>query len=261
MDKILLTKEQVFELVLENKYKVKNENRLLSRCIDGRYENSDDLPPLGLPGADIGELVLVVSAANTFGFEVEIKKIYEAVLDVVGAVMNFQMHTDHHGDSKITASGCGHWKQIKLDPTAYHITQDQLVELEESIEGARKKGAQEVVLNGEHREAAVLQVRGNYSVKTRYFLEAGSGTKEVEVFVYHESLVKERHRKLAEVLIANRAVKLYNGLDADYLYDVLSDTTEDHLFETVKRLAGGLPVYNVTFKDDEIFDVEEMGRA
>ena len=259
MDKVLLSKEQIFELVLENKYKVKEENKLLSRCIDGRYKNSDDLPSLGLAGADVGELVLIVSTGNTFGFDVDVKKTYETVIDLVGGVKNFQMHTDHHGDVKIAASGCGHWKQIKLDPTAYHLTQDQLVALEEVIEEARKKGAHEVILEGEHIEGAVLQVRGKYSVKPRYVLGTGSGAKEVEVFVYHESLVKERHKKLAEMLLKNKAVKLYNGLGADYLYDVLSDTTEDHLFETAKRLAKGLPIYSVVFKDDGVFDLEEMG--
>ena len=35
-----------------NSYPV--ENRVVSRCIDGRYSSEDGLPALAIPGADIG---------------------------------------------------------------------------------------------------------------------------------------------------------------------------------------------------------------
>lgn len=261
MQKEILQKDQIHDFIAENTYRVKDKDRFLARDIDGRYKNIDDLSPLAIPGADIGQIAIVVSAGNTFGFEVNIKKVFEGLINIVDGVKNFHIDSDCEENSKKNMLSCGHWTQIKLDPTAYHLTLEQVIEIEDLIGEARKKGAQEVILKGEHMEGAVIQARGNYSIKTRYLLETARGTKEVGAFVYHDSLVKERHKKLAQELILNKAVKLYNGLDADYLYDVLTDMTEDHLFETVKRLAGGLPVYNITFKDDETFDVEEMGRV
>ncbi len=54
MQKIILTKEQIREFISENAYKITNETKFLSRCVDGRYQKIENLPPLALPGADLG---------------------------------------------------------------------------------------------------------------------------------------------------------------------------------------------------------------
>jgi len=270
--KIILSKDQVAEIVQANKYQVDDKSSFISRCIDGRYPTSssltrlrgagpenDNLPPLALAGADLGELALIKAAGNTYGFEVDLKKTYQVLVELLGGIDNFQMHTDGHGDPTIAAAGCGHLKQMKLDPGAYHLTDEDILTLSEIAEDAKKKGATEVKLEGDHIEGAVLQVTGNYSVKTRYFLENNNGTREVEVFVFHETFVSKRHKELAKRLIEKKAVILVNGLDAEYLSEMLSEATEDHLMETAKRLAKGLPIYLATFAEDGGFDLTEMG--
>lgn len=259
MNKTILSKSQIIELVSENKYKVQENNRLFSRCIDGRYKNSDDLAPMGFPGADIGDLAVIFSVANNFGFELDQEKAYSSFLNVIGGAKNFQLHSDHHNDQDIPGSGCGHFKQMQLDPKAYNIEQDQLDFIKKYLMDLKKKGAKEIVLEGDHIEGAVLMVNGNYSVKTRCVVETDHGMKETEVFIYHSTLVDERHRLLAKQLLADKAVELYNGFDAEYLYDALSETSENHLMETAKRLAKGLPIYSVVFKEDGGYDVEEIG--
>lgn len=259
MSKVIFSNEQVAEIVQANKYPVDAKSAYLSRCIDGRYSDRNNLPPLALAGADLGELALIKSAGNIYGFEVDLKKTYQVLVELLGGINNFQMHTDSHGDPKIAAAGCGHLKQMKLDPGAYHLTQEDVLTLSEIAEDAKKKGATEVKLEGDHIEGAVLQVVGNYSVKTRYFLQSDSGTREVEIFVFHETLVNKRHKALAKALIQTAAVRMVNGLDAEYLSEVLSETTEDHLMETAKRLAKGLPIYLATFAEDGGFDLKEMG--
>lgn len=258
MQKYLLSKEEAYEIVQANKYEV-GDNRLVSRCIDGRYADSHKLAPLGLAGADVGELALIQAAGNTYGFEVNAKKAYEVLTHVVGGVKNIQMHTDTHADKRVPAGGCGHFTQMKLDPGAYHLTPEDVLKISEIAQDAKKKGAVENVLQGDHLEGAVVQVKGPFSVKTRYFLETGAGTREVEVFVFHESLVNNRHRILAEKLIEKKAVTLMTGQDAEYLYEVLSETTEDHLMETARRLAKGLPIYLINFQKDGSFDLKELG--
>ena len=282
MKKQVLSVEQVRKLVGFNRYKVEAEMRLVSRCIDGRYQNKfiklkvhkvhkDDtetqLPPVAVPGADAGDLALIVATGNAYGFEVDINKAYKVLAEIVGGEKNLQFHTDSHAcpEDSVGAEegpvlgGCGHFKQMTLDPKAYHLEKDQVEAVKKKFSQAKKKGAEEVVLHGEHMEEAVLLLSGPYSVYPRFKLGTDEGSAGVEVFVYHQSLSHERYKILAGKLIKNKAVKLYNGLDHEYLYQALSETAENHLMETAKRLARGLPIYQVKFKDDEEFEVKEMG--
>lgn len=279
--------EEVRELVAENRYKVEAGMRVASRCIDGRYPTSSrraglrgagenkfiklqvhkvhkdnieiQMPPVGIPGADAGDLALIIATGNSYGFEVDLNKAYKTLAEIVGGEKNLQFHTDSHAPEGLTLGGCGHFKQMTLDPKAYSLEAEQVEEMRNKFSGAKKKGVEEIVLHGEHLEGAVLMVSGSYSVYPRFKMEAEHGAVEVEVFVYHLSLSHERYRILAEKLIKNKAVKLYNGLDYEYLYQALSDMAENHLMETSRRLAKGLPIYQVKFEEDGGFEVREMG--
>lgn len=258
MQKYTLSKDQVHDLVQENKYKINPKHKFLSRCIDGRYADSDNLPPLSLAGADAGELALIIATANAYGLEVDIDKVFKVLVEVVGGIKNFQMHSDRHGDPKIAASGCGHIKQIGLDPVAYGLTEEQVKKIKDILEEAKKNGAKETILVGDHNEGAALIVTGPYTVSTRYSLQ-DEKAHEVEVFVHQGTLIDERHRELAKKLLENKAVKLLDGLDHEYFYQVLGEMTENHLMETAKRLAHGLPLYSIAFAADGTFKIEEMG--
>ncbi len=261
MKKINLVIDQIQELVAKNKYKVNENNKFLSRCIDGRYLTSNNLPPLATPGADAGELALVLATGNVYGFTVDVGKSFDLLTELVGGIKNINFHTDEHGDKKIVLSGCGHIKQMRLDPEAYNLEENQLKGLTKILTKAGKKGAKETVLQGEHLEAAIIQIKGNYSIYPRFLLETDEEKNEVEVFVYQSTLVDKRHRELAKKLIENKAVELFPGCDEEYLFEILSETTENHLIETAKRLAKGLPVYEINFSDDGSFTIEEMGKV
>lgn len=259
MTKIILNKNQVQQLVLENRYKVNPKTKFLSRCIDGRYENEENLPALAIPGADVGELALILATANNFGFDVDKEKVYQSLLEVIGGEKNFQYHSDHHGEKTIPASGCGHFKQIKLDLKAYDLNQDDLDFLEKKLALIKKNDlAKEVILEGDHMEAAILQIKGGWGVYPRYYLDNGEEKQEVEVFVFHQSLVNERHKALVSALIRNKAVIFRNGEDEEWLYEVLSDQMDNHLFETVKRLAPDLPIFNIEFDEDGSFKIKDI---
>jgi hypothetical protein len=73
--------------------------------------------------------------------------------------------------------------------------------------------------------------------------------------------VNERHRLIAKKLIEERAVKFFPDCDEEYLFEALSETTENHLFETLKRLASGLPIFEVGFENDGSFKIKEMGKV
>lgn len=271
MQKIILTKEQIYELVSKNRYPVDNKTKFSSRCIDGRYPNKlksqisklkeINLPALAFPGADVGELALLYATANVYGFEIDGEKALKSLVEIIGGEKNFGLHTDHHADPKKVALGCGHWKQINLDPDAYKLKKDQIDFIQKKLQALKKKKVLEIILEGEHLEGAVLIVQGHWGVLPRHRLQFDVGVNAVQVFVYHQSLVDVRHRILAEKLIEKKATKLFNGCDEEYLYQVLSEMAENHLMETAKRLAKGLPIYAVKFEDDGGFDISEMGKA
>lgn len=160
----------------------------------------------------------------------------------------------------LSLNGCDHWRQIKSDPAAYHLREKEIKFIEKTIfRAVASNTLQPVMLKGEHREGAILMVKGGLGVYPQYQLATDQGKKLVEVFVYHQSFVDTRHRLLAKKLVEDKAVKLYPGVDEEYLYEVLSDEAENHLFETAKRLAQSLPVYLVEFDESGNFKVEDMG--
>ncbi|MBI5127185.1 hypothetical protein HZA76_01890 [Candidatus Roizmanbacteria bacterium] len=253
MNKVILSLELVGHLVRENRYRVDPKTKFLSRCIDGRYPNETNLPALAFPGADLGELALIMATGNSYGFDVDLGKALKSLVGLIGGVSNFRLHTDGHADPKLLAGGCGHWKQINLDPKAYSLSEKEIDSIKKNL-----NIDQPIVLEGEHIEGAVLMVKGDWGVLPQAHLETDQGKKMVEVFIYHQSLVDERHRVLSKALIKNKAVKFYNGEDEDWLYEALSDMSENHLMETAKRLASDLPIYSVIFNEDGNFKLEKL---
>ncbi len=253
-----LTKEQIYTLVSQNHYLPKN--KFLSRCVDGRYQNSPDLPALAIPGGDAGQLAVIYSAANQYGFTVDEQKTLYTLLDVLGSKKSFSFHSDMHVDANVLGGGCGHLKQLQLDPDAYKIDKSQLETIiKVQLPCVIDYGSKQTILEGEHKEGAALQVEGAYGILPSSNIETETGKMVVQVFIYHKTLVDERHKVLAKKLIEDKAVTMYDDLDEIYLSQVLSETAESHVFETLKRLAKGLSLYNITFKDEDEFKVEEMG--
>jgi len=262
MNKTILDKTQLSLLVFENRYLVNKQTKFLSRCIDGRYANEKNLPALAFPGADAGELALILGTANCYGFEVDRKKIYRSLVEVIGGEKNLCFHTDSHGDTGKVLAGCGHIKQMSLTPSDYQMTQEEIEFIKNTFNQAVKRGVVENILQGDHMEGAVVYIKGNYGIYPQYTLKM-EGEREIntQIFEYHQSLVDERHQVLCNTWLRDKAVKLPDGCDENYLYQVLSETADAQTLETVKRLAKGLPIYQVNFDDGGMFEVEELGNA
>lgn len=259
MSKNFLSKDQITTLIGENSYTI--SNIVLSRCIDGRYKNDLSLPGLCFPGADAGEIALVCATAATCGLEINLKETFDALVEVVGGVKNLQFHTDSHAEQGKVLGGCGHVKQILSDLETYNITKEQADFIAKQFTMAIKNGAKEIVLHGDHKEAAVLFIKGDFGVLPQYKFESREGGMEVQIFIYHNTLVDKRHHLFVKKLIEHKALTLEGkSLDEEYLYSLLSEAAEVHLMETARRLAKGLPIYEVKFLEDKnIFEVTELG--
>lgn len=232
----------------------------MSRCIDGRYDNSPSLPASAIQGADAGELALIFSTANTCGLTLNKKGALEALIDTVGGIHNIHFHTDSHAEKGTVLAGCGHIKQASLDLPSYNLTEEQVEFIKTQFKELKKQGAQETVLQGDHRESAVVFVKGSFGLLPRFKLEKEEGGREGQIFVFHNTFVDARHHILAKKLIALKALDIEGGLEEEYVYSALSDACENHLMETAKRLALGLPIYEVQFFESKItFEVKELG--
>ncbi|MCL5091522.1 MAG: hypothetical protein M1342_01710 [Patescibacteria group bacterium] len=245
----------------DNQYLVSADTRFISRCIDGRYPNDSNLPALAVPGADAGELALVLATANSYALTANQEKIWQTLVEVVGGSANLRFHTDAHcaGTDKLL-DGCGHLRQMAVDLEAYNLTQSQFNFIGEKFNGLKKSERSITVLNGDHQEEGVLLIKGNRGIYPQHCWQADNQSVVTQVFVYHATLAEERRRRLSNLLVKNKAVIIPEGCDGNYLYGAIDDMGENHLMETLRRLAKGLPIYQVSFADADDFRVEEMGR-
>ncbi len=255
MSKIILSSSEVRGLILENRYKVNPDAKFISRCIDGGYKNGPNLPALAIAGADAGELAVIFATANTYGFKLREEKVFETLSQVVGGVNNLRFHTIENTETSL--KGCGYIKQLSLSPEDFQVTSEQVAFITKKAEEAIAKGAILAEVDAEDTEGAVLVITGPYGVFPQYAFETSKGKMRTQVFEFHQGLVDERHKTLSKELVKNRAVELYEGCDEEYLYEVLSSTTEDHFMETAKRLAQGLTIFSVVFEEGGDFTLEE----
>lgn len=228
----ILNDQQIRKLVAANNYKIDEKTRFIARCIDGRYQNSPNLPALAIPGGDAGELAAVFAACFSYGLEYDKKKVFKALCSIVGGVSNLRMHIDDHVKDR-------------------EFSEDMKF-IEKKLDLSVEDGAEKSVLHGKHEEVAVFLVAGKYGIFPQCKLDANGGVRNT---------VDERHKKLADLLAQNKAVILPKGCDEEYLYSAISETTENHLMETLNKLAKGLAIYQISFEDNGNFSIEKIGKA
>ena len=182
MARFILTKEQVSEIVYENRFKL--EKNFSSFNFDTKN--------------------LLTKTAESFGFEVIANKV-QKVIDEFGK--NSEVST----------------------------------EVDKKYEGA------------------VLQVRGNYSVKQEFSVKIEGHFVKGEFFIYHETQNNKLLKELAERLFQESAVKLFPGCETEYLYDSLVEVNEIDFYETIKQVAPSLPIYQLIFDEEGSFKVKVLG--
>lgn len=260
MNGLKLSKEYIEDFVYTNKYLINPSQKFLSRCIEGGYLNDKHIHPLSIAGADTGDLAILYATANMYGFEINENKAYKTFLEIIGGPANFSFHSHHKATANHSAVGCAHMSQIKLHPEVYSLDTAQIELIAKQSHDAEKKGAQETILKGNSQEGAVIQIQGEWGIYPQYHVKTSESTMPIQVFIFHKTQTDERHRALAKKLVENKAVKLFANLDEEYLYEVLSSTTEDHFFETIKRVAVGLPIFDVIFKNNGSVAIEERDK-
>jgi hypothetical protein len=241
MQKIKVTSDELHDAILETRRVVSSSFASVSRSSEGKYQDTDDLPPLLLPGGDIGDLGIILAASNTYGFKVNNDKVWELI-------QTYQNDFVKH-DLKNTYP---HVKELVGNPAAFQLSEDSV----KHITSLLPKGNEEFTTD--HINGAVILIKGMYALPSQLSINSDFGKKRISPFAFHYTLVNQRHRVIAHDLIEKNIVELFPGQDEEYLYEVISDMTDIHLFESIGRTAPNLPIYKVEFDKDSNFIIEDL---
>ncbi len=229
-----------------------SETNKLARCVDGRYENIDDMPLLAKPGADAGDLMIAFGALNDLKLSLPNERVLQTVLDVVGGAANFRFHTDDHA-GEVPGMGCGHIKQAKLDPIAYGLEQSQIDYIYDELPRLLDQGAEQITLHGDHAEQAVIVVDSETHglvplVRTDEGLQ--------EAFIYQQTLHQGQLRTLVR-LLHEASVEAGHTVEEQQVSVSATNVFAKQLGQTLDRLAKGLPIYNVHINSSGQAEVKE----
>lgn len=246
-----ITTQTIKNWAQHNLYRVDQDLRFTARCIDGRYPKAENLPPLAIAGADVGQVAIVMSAAHVYGFEVEAKRVFEALKALEGGVARMHDHTDdlHTGEY---CGGCGHVGLMQKYPDLYQLPPADYRATIDCFSHAVHPD----VLHGKHHEKAVVILTGS----TKWSLY--SQDDQLSAFVVHKALIDDRNRALAEMLLKKNVIRVASSqimLPEEAVYEYLSAIFDEHLIATCARLAAGLPQFVITCNDGGELHVKELG--
>lgn len=246
-----LTIGQVQELATNNSYEIPAE-KYRSRCFSGNFINNTELPALALPGGDIGEIAVLYSASNEYGFECNLKSSVNILKEVVAKSKN----SKYKQVFSISAKDCKYLHFLSEDPEKYSLSKEMIKDIFSYIEQPK---LQENPFKSEKKgmiEKSCLIVQGNKGILPQYTFKDYTQTFDASVFVYHKSLVNERRKVFIKDLVRHKAVKLNDGLHEEYLYEILSDMAEFHLFTFLTQIDLHIPIYSVEILPNNKIKVE-----
>lgn len=248
-----LNTNQVQELIYKNRYTFEG-NKYKSRCFSSEYENLDSLPPLALPGGDIGELAVLLSASINYGFDLN--------LNTAWKILNKLVATDKNGknqhSSSHNAEHCRYLSFLSENPESYGLNSESIKELFSTVEQSELLKNEQKMKGSYRKESALIIVEGEQGVFPHYMFESSDGKEDVYVLIYHKTRVDGRRKQYIEKLLSGGSVNLYEGLGEDYLYEILSETADEHLFETVKNIDLMLPIFTANIPEEGSIKVEQL---
>ncbi len=250
-----LNVHHIEELVRRNSYDLDPDTSHQSRCICGTYENNDNLPALSLPGGDLGEAALALSSAYSFGFELSIKGFQDNLKDIIGHKDIIRSINNNGHDPYL----CPYLRALIKHPSQYGLDVEAVEQFNELIShsGISKDRLINEPLKHKNEEALII-LQGSKGIFPRYTFETDYGKWESSVLIYHKTLVNARHKALSKRLIENKSVKLFKDLNEEYLYQVISEMTDIHIFETLQHIDAALPIYDVKIFDEDNVDVKKI---
>ena len=205
-----------------------------NKCIDGRpaikgEECEEGKKPAAFPGADLGIAMILLEQGMTA--EEALKNTLD-FLQENGAIFNYHSDT-HHKENGI---GCGHANAAQEKNEYYAHRKDEqrkLIELVQELERQGDPRVSEDILDGDHKEKAILIIDDPKESVRHYDPQTGE-----QYFVYDRLAHMEYIEKFAEFLQKR-------GYDIDI--DALKKAAENQAMTTLALLGSsqGKPIFKV----------------
>lgn len=221
------------------------------KCVDGRYPPDTARGMLARAGGDCGYVMALMAINQKKKLQLTPEQCFNAVYKVISQKMHgaFCIHTDHHADPEYEGSngqmhqtliGCGH---LSKAASQWRIRQPYDVhsaDVKKIIAYAKNladidDNVEMVNLEGEHAERGVLIIDSS-----TYTVNAMDPKEHTMYFIYDKKRDEAFMKKLVEAM------------------DIRGVTVEDmkkeadiQLQATLHNIAKGLPIYEVSYKNEE----------
>lgn len=221
------------------------------KCVDGRYPPDTARGMLARAGGDCGYVMALMAINKKKKLQLTPEQCFNAVYKVISQKMHgaFCIHTDHHADPEYdgagqhmhkTLIGCGH---LSKAASQWSIRQPYDVngsDVKKIIAYAKNladisENVEMVNLNGEHAERGVLIVED--SART---VNAMDPKEHAMFFIYD----KKRDEAFMKKLVKEMALP-------GVTYEDMKMEADIQLQATLHNLAKGLPIYTVSYKNEE----------
>jgi len=221
------------------------------KCVDGRYPPYTAKGMLARAGGDCGYVMALMAINQKKKLQLTPEQCFNAVYKVISQKMHgaFCIHTDHHADpaheiinNKMheTLIGCGH---LAKAASQWKLRQPYDVESEDvkKVIAYAKNLAdindhvEMVNLEGEHAERGVLVIDDiNNTVNAM-------DSKSHEMYFIYD---KKRDEIFMKKLVETMAIP-------EVTFEDMKKEADIQLQATLHNLAKGLPIYTVSYKDNE----------
>lgn len=231
MQKYILSKDALSEILHLHTIPLDKAHNSRVMPSEMLYQTSDVVVPVAIPGGLLGDLAIIFSTAEQYGLEVDESKTWE----ILSALST---------QSTVSTPFINH---IISHPEIVVLTPSHTAFLSKIAQSFKLAHSEPHYPNG-----AVLIVKGESTLTLPLQAKVEGRDITVYPFVFHHTLVNTWHRNVCEKLIEENAITLLEGQEIEYLYEVISDTTDTFLFEDMNYSVPELPIYSVTYLPEEV---------
>jgi hypothetical protein len=221
------------------------------KCVDGRYPPDTARGMLARAGGDCGYVMALMAINLKKKLQLTPEQCFNAVYKVISQKLHgaFCIHTDHHADPEDeetnkhlhqTLIGCGHLAKASSGWSLRRPYDVKRRDVKKIIAYARNladigDNVEIVNLEGEHAERGVLIVDD-----TKHTVNAMDPKEHTMYFIYD----KKRDEAFMKKLVTSMAI-------TGVTYEDMKKEADIQLQATLHNLAKGLPIYLISYKNNE----------
>ncbi len=233
----MLTKSQLREFIKTNAFEI-NKAQPGVGCI----EFSQNPKKVAFPGGDIGIISLFLSSATIYGFDLKRQEF-------------LKMYQKETVSPLSCEKDCFYTKNIISNPERFFLQRSDIEFLKEIQKKCLLEKAQK------QKEEVFFLIKGNAFVYQKFKIRENERTKTVFALAINIDTTTNFVKKICKQAFEEKIITLRFGLDIEYLSEVVLETLENHLWQSVVNHYKGIPIYQVRFKTENNFEIKEMGNV